>query len=302
MLPIPERNGQVDRFSNWRLFARVVEAGSFSAAARQLEITQPQVSKVVAALETELRVRLVERSARGLRVTAEGQRFYEQCRRVLRLQEEVVHDLPSGGPLRGPLRLSCPVGYGNLHVVPLLVRFLELHPQVELDLDLNDAFVDLVAQGFDLAVRIGGNSSSLYTVTEVARAEQALVAAPEYLDRRGEPTRPEQLSEHDCLLFSGLPSGNEWTFQGPLGEERIRVGGRYRVNNSAALAEAVLGGLGIAMTPLWMWRNQPRPLRILLQNYRLTSLPIQLVAPRARFRSARLLALHEFLTQGLSPG
>ncbi|WP_455384021.1 LysR family transcriptional regulator [Acidihalobacter prosperus] len=227
-------------------FARVVETGSFTAAARDLGVSTPVLSKRVAELERGLGARLLHRTTRRLSLTEAGSAFYEHCARVVEeagKAEEAVTRL-SEAP-RGLLRVTAPVAFGSSHVAPAVPEFLERHPEVQVDLELNDRIVDLAAEGFDLAIRLTGNPQPNLVARRLTSASRLVCAAPAYWLRRGKPRTPAELAHHNCILYGTAPGASEWFFNGPAGEERVRVSGNFRVNGSDALREAALGGLGV---------------------------------------------------------
>lgn len=227
-------------------FARVVEAGSFTAAARDLGISTPVLSKRVAELERGLGARLLHRTTRRLSLTEAGSAFYEHCARVVEeagKAEEAVARL-SDAP-RGLLRVTAPVAFGSSHVAAAVPEFLEHYPEVQIDLELDDRIVDLASEGFDLAIRLTGNPQPNLVARRLATASRLVCAAPVYWRRHGKPRTPAELARHNCILYGSAPGAGEWFFNGPAGEERVRVGGNFRVNGSDALREAALGGLGV---------------------------------------------------------
>ncbi len=227
-------------------FARVVEAGSFTAAARDLGISTPVLSKRIAALERGLGAQLLHRTTRKLSLTEAGSAFYEHCARVVEeagKAEESVARL-SEAP-RGLLRVTAPVAFGSSHVAPVVPAFLERYPEVQVDLELNDRIVDLAADGFDLAIRLTGNPQPNLVARRLTTTSRLVCAAPAYWRRHGKPRTPAELARHNCILYGAAPGASEWFFNGPDGEERVRVGGNFRVNGSDALREAALGGLGV---------------------------------------------------------
>ncbi len=232
------------------LFARVVEAGSFTGAARDLAISKSAVSKQISRLEDRLGVRLLNRSTRRLSLTEAGAAFHEGCRRVANeaaAAERTVSRLASGP--RGELRVNAPMSFGIRHLGPCLADFLQHYPELTIDLTLNDRQVDLVEEGLDIAVRIGVLADSSLIAKRLAPSHRVVVAAPAYLAERGRPERPEQLADHACLRYSYQAAGREWRFRGPDGERRVRTKGPLAVNNGDVLRAAALDGLGVALLP-----------------------------------------------------
>ncbi|SME97971.1 DNA-binding transcriptional regulator, LysR family [Tistlia consotensis] len=249
-----------DHLAAMAVFAQVVESGGFSLAGRQLGLSKSAVSKAVARLEDHLGTRLINRTTRKLSLTEAGRSFYEGCRRMLAEAEAaeraVTHltDAP-----RGVLRLNAPMSFGVRHLSPCLGEFMGGYPELEIDLTLEDRRVDLVEEGYDLAIRIGVMPDSSLVARRLGPNPRVICAAPAYLERRGVPTRPEALSGHDCLLYHYQTSGDSWRLRPRRapdgsggGEVTVRVKGRLKVNNGDSLREAALAGLGIAHLPAFI--------------------------------------------------
>ena len=232
------------------LFARVVEAGSFTGAAAQLGLSKSAVSKQVSRLEDRLGARLMNRTTRRLSLTEAGQAFYEGCQKVVAEAEAAAQAVThlAAAP-RGVLRVNAPMSFGVLHVAPALPALLEACPELSLDLTLNDRRVDLVEEGYDLAIRIGALGDSSLIARRLAPSHRVLCAAPTYLAKRGRPEAPEDLAAHECLVYSYQAAGQAWHLSGPAGEKRVKIAGRLKVNNGDALLAAALTGLGIAFLP-----------------------------------------------------
>lgn len=232
------------------LFARVVEAGSFTAAATKLGLSKSAVSKQVSRLEQRLGVRLMNRTTRSLSLTEAGQAFYEGCQKVVaeaEAAEQAVTHLAAAP--RGVLRVNAPMSFGVLHVAPALPELLRACPELSIDLTLNDRQVDLVEEGYDLAIRIGALADSSLVARRLAPSHRILCAAPSYLTARRRPAAPEDLAGAECLVYSYQAAGQEWRLSGPAGEKRVRIAGRLKVNNGDALLAAALDGQGIAFLP-----------------------------------------------------
>lgn len=233
------------------LFARVVDAGSFSGAARRMNASKSRVSKAVARLERALGARLLNRSTRRLSLTEPGAAFYRHCSRIVQeaaLAKQVVSEHQAMP--RGLLKLSAPVVFGSLHVAPALPAFLERYPEVRIDMSLSDRAVDLVQDGFDLAISITHEPPPALVARKIATAPRVLCAAPGYLER-GEPRAPEDLASHNCLT-NGESS---WRLRGREGEVAVPIAGTLRVDDDEALWHAVRGGLGLALLPLFLVRE-----------------------------------------------
>ncbi|WP_082541680.1 MULTISPECIES: LysR family transcriptional regulator [unclassified Rhizobacter] len=266
-------------------FVRAVETGSFSATARELGIGQPNVSRHIGSLESHLGLRLLHRTTRKLSPTIEGERYYIEARRALDTIAEAESVARGEDEPRGLLRVSCSMVVGLLHVQPLIAPLLMRHPQLEVELHLSDEYVDLVAERFDLAVRVGALKSSMLVARQVGVSERAVFASTEYLERRGEPATPRDLMLHDCILNTRLPTGGLWPF---LGEE-VTVQGRYRLNNHEAIVSAVRQGVGIGLAPAWVFEEDLRAGRVkaLLPHHPLPAGDVHLVYPDRRLIAKR---------------
>lgn len=298
----------MDRLQAMQTFVRVVEAGSFSAVARETGTTQGAVSKQVAALEAALEVRLLSRTTRSLALTEDGERYFEQARRLVSEIAEAESELRRGHrQLTGWLRIAASVAYGQLKLMPLVQAFQAAHESVRIDLRLHDDFIDLVEQGIDVAVRIGELSDSSLVARRVGFTNRALVAHRDHLralpSGLGPPRVPDDLLRHCCIVYTGLATRNAWAFTAgpgaaePVGTERvIRVQGRFQANSSIIMREAVLRGMGLSYSPLWLFEREiaSGEVQVLLADWQATPLPIHLVAPPARREAAKVRAFMEF--------
>lgn len=288
----------MDLLGAMRGFVRVVETGSFSAAARDLGMTQPAVSKQIAWLEARLGSRLVERSTRKLAFTGEALQYYEKALAVLDAVEDAERGIRRGrSEISGTLRAGCPVGFGRAQVVPRLKALLARHPQLRIDLRMSDGFADLVEEGLDVAIRVGEIEEAGFIARRLGTTHRVVVASPDYLRRRGLPRTPAELAHHDCVVYSGLAARNDWRFEGDAGAVAVRVQGRLETSSSEGVREAVLAGMGIGLLPVWLIgpELQDRSLRALLPGYRAPSLPIHGISPVSRRYSAKVKALLEHL-------
>ncbi len=242
----------MDKFGAMRLYRRVVERGSFSAAARDLGLSNAAASKQVAALEAALGSRLLNRTTRRLAPTEAGRAYYE---RVVRLLDDLAEIEDAVGQLaaapRGRLRVNAPMSFGLSDLAPLLPAFLERCPDIAIDLVMNDRRVDLIEDGFDVALRIAAElDDSSLLARRIGQVGQLLCAAPSYLDRHGAPATPADLADHDCLLYSLARPLDELRFvTADGGEQRVKVRGRLHANNGDALRPAAVAGLGLWPTP-----------------------------------------------------
>jgi DNA-binding transcriptional LysR family regulator len=292
----------VDKLNAMAIFVRVVERGSFSAVARELQTSQPTISKVLRALETELGGKLIARSTRKLSLTDEGQRYYAECRQILAAVDAAEHSFQSGREsIAGPLRIGSSVSFGRLQIAPRLPEFLMRHPEVQVDLQLSDQNQDLVSEGLDVTFRIGALNDSGLIARHVGTTYRITVAAPDYLARHGQPQTPQELSGHNCLLFNLLSSQNLWIYNKGARRHEVRIKGNAQSNNSEAIREMVLGGLGISLSPVWLFSEDLKAGRVLpiLQDYTAKSLPIYAVSPANRRQSARVKAFVDYMSRAL---
>jgi DNA-binding transcriptional LysR family regulator len=293
-----------DRLSGFVLFTTVVEAGSLTAAARELGLTKSAVSKALSRLEARLGARLVNRTTRRLGLTEAGEAFYGHCRRILaeaEAAEEEVGRLQAAP--RGRLRVNGPMSFGTAHLAPLLAAFMTRYPDLALDVVFNDRRVDLVEEGFDVAVRIGRLADSSLVARRLCDERHTLCAAPAYWDRRGRPSHPSELAQHDCLSYAYLSTGEQWRFDGPDGPVSVRIRGRMRSNNGEALAAAAISGEGVALLPSFVtWRHIAEGrLEIGLAGYEPPPMGVYAVWPPASQPPAKVRALVDFLAEHLGP-
>ncbi|MEM1349992.1 MAG: LysR family transcriptional regulator [Myxococcota bacterium] len=287
-----------------RAFTRVVELGTFSAAARDLRIRQSTVSKWVASLEDELGVQLLDRTTRTLAVTDAGRAFYENALNVLAAWEHAFAQARAERvDLAGKVRVSVPVVFGQLHITPLLPGWLGEHPALELEVVYSDRYVDLVEEGVDLAVRVGLPVDSEYRATLLARAGRVLVASPSLLRRTGIIEDPRQLESHSCLTHRGLDNRATWVFARD-GEElqRVAVRGRVSTNNSAALRDLAIAGFGFALLADWLVAPALRrgELVQILPEYALPAAPVRAIIASGRYVHPRVRLFIEYLREHLS--
>jgi DNA-binding transcriptional LysR family regulator len=279
-------------------FVHSVELGSLSGAARALGTTQPTVSKLVAGLERSLGVRLLRRTAAGLSLTEEGQRFHERSRRVLEDYGDAVADAREGiRQPRGLLRVSAPVTLGQRHLNAMALEFLGLYPDIELELVLDDRFIDPLEGRIDVSLRVGGTLPPDLVARRLGSWPRVLVASPEYIASRGKPRRPQDLLSHDYLRYAAGDDGV--LLDGPEGPVSVPVRSRYRVNNAVAMLDAVQGGAGISLQPTWMVAEllaQGRLVHVLGRHTGPAQEMHLLYAPR-RHQPQRVRVLVDFLAE-----
>jgi DNA-binding transcriptional LysR family regulator len=286
------------------IFARVVAAGSLSAAARDLGISPALVSRRLAALEGRLGVRLVNRTTRSLHLTVEGSRYYESCTRVLAEIEEADAEVSAGRiEPQGALKIALPASFGHQHVAPLVPRFATLYPKVQLALSLSDRSVSVMDEGFDLAVVIAQLADSSLAARKLAPNRRVVCASPAYLAAHGTPRSPEELAQHNCLVTDDFVS--TWEYKDSAGRPGIaRVQGRYASDNWEVLREWALAGLGIALKSTWdIYRQlQDGSLVALFPGYTFHSdVAIYAVYPHRRFLPAKTRVFIEYLAASFGP-
>ena len=302
----------MDRLAAMQTFVRVVESGSFSAVAREARATQSAVSKQVAALERALGAKLLSRTTRSLALTEAGERYFEQARRLVGEIAEAESVLRwDERQLSGWLRVAASVGYGRLKLLPLVKTFLAAHPEVKIDLRLNDGFIDLIEAGIDVAVRVGELADSSLVARRIATTQRALMASRKYM--RSLPTGvkaprvPEDLLRHNCIVYSELATQNAWSFTaGPdatvaVGTSvTIRAQGNLQTNSSEVIRAAVLSGMGIGYSPTWLFEGEMAAgeLQVLLPDWPAPPLPVHLVSPPQRRQTAKMLAFAQHVAAG----
>lgn len=285
----------MDRFLLMSCFARAVETGSFSAAARDLGLGQPNVSRHVAALEAHLRVRLLHRSTRRLSLTPEGERYYAEVRRILDAVDESESSLRDELAPSGSLRVACPTALAHAFVMPQVPAFLERYPGLSLDLQIQDRYVNLLDEGAELAIRIGHLEDSALRARRIGRFARVCVASRDYLARHGAPATPAALREHDCIVYTLLASQAAWQFR----DGEVAVSGRLRVNSPQAVQEAVLAGVGIAHGPRWLFEAglADGRLQLLLDEHAAPPVPIHLLYAANRLLSRRAIVFMDFVAE-----
>lgn len=299
---IPRRN-DVDRYQAMATFVRVVETGSFSAAARHLNVGQPAVSKTIAQLEDRLQVRLLIRSTHGLKPTEAGQRFFERARSAIREADEAeLAARGAGAGLSGCLRVSAATTFARLHIVPLLPRFLEQHPELEIDVILDDRVIDLVAEGVDLSLRMGTLADSTATARKLATGGRSVLATPAYFARAGEPKNPADLADHEAVVYGQTVS--VWSFSSGGTESSVAVRGRVRVSAAEGLRAAVLADMGVTIASDWMFAPElaSGAVRRVLTDWSLPSLDLWAVFPAGRMASAKAREFANFVETVMADG
>ncbi|PTM43521.1 LysR family transcriptional regulator [Bosea sp. 124] len=282
----------------FRTFIRTVEAGSFTAVARELNSSQPTVSRQIALLEDHLGCLLFQRTTRALTLTDDGRVFYDHAQRTVEAAAEAESAVGRRkGKPSGTLRLACAGVFGRLHVIPRLPRFRARYPDIEIALTMNDGFSDLVEEGIDLAIRVGETTDASLISRRIATSRRVLVATPEYLACHDAPRHPADLAGHDCIVYDRLLTGARWHFASSEGQISVAVAGPVHVNNTEAVRACVLQGLGIGYTPIWHFIDgeiENGRLVVLLRDFEPPPQPISAVYPSRRFLPPKVRAAIDY--------
>lgn len=291
----------MDRLRLIETFVRVVDSGSFSAVAREERTTQSAISKQVKALEAQVGTRLLVRSTRSQSLTEAGQLYIERCRQVLdALEDARIEVHRAEHEIAGALRVAAPVAFGRMHLIPRLPAFYARFPKIRIQLQLEDGFTDLVADGIDVTFRVGELRDSRLVARRIGTAHRAVLAAPSYLARHGEPQHPDELTQHNCLVYTGLATLNEWLFTNAQGRSHaVRVAGNFETNSSEGLHQATLDGIGIAYVTAWNFGHDLRAGRVrpILPAYRAMPLPLNVVYQPARRPSLKVKAFVDYFAE-----
>ena len=295
----------MDRLATMEAFVKVAETKSFSEAARRLRSSKSLVSRQISALEADLGVRLLQRTTRSLTLTEEGRAYHAEVTRIL-ADIEVANAAVTQSKVapRGRLRVSAPMSFGILHLAPILPRFLARFPEVELDLSLNDRYVDLIDEGFDLSIRVGRLAESSLVARRVAPFRMILCASPDYLGRHGTPKAPEALKQHQCLCYSTNSLTPEWRLQKPDGSPwPVQIAGHLHANNGDVLRVAAIEGAGIAYLPSFIVGAdlQAATLVSLMPEFVPQDAAIYAVYPNSRHLSPKVRAFIDFMLEVFGP-
>ncbi|MGQ5524579.1 LysR family transcriptional regulator [Chitinimonas sp. PSY-7] len=291
-----------------RVFVRCVERGSFSAVAREFDTTQPNISKMVAALETHLGGKLFVRAAQGVRLSLEGQQYYSEIKEVVDALARAEENFgQTRSVVSGLVRLSASQAFARLQILPHLPTLMARYPQLQVDLQLNDRLVDLVEENIDIAFRLGNLKDSALLARRLGSSKRVTVATPGYLHKFGIPRTPAELAEHECIFFDQPNSTRSWTYfpSTPGGSTtktnrprpiQVRIAGHFQTNSPEAVRQAVLGGLGIAQVSAWMVGAdvQAGRLCLLLEDYAIAETPIHAVFTQNSRNSAKIRAVIDF--------
>ncbi len=292
----------MDKLNAMQTFVRVAELGSLSAAARDLGLTQPAVSQQIAGLEQQLRAQLLFRSTRAVTLTDAGAGYYRQIKPILAAvgeAEEVLHG--QNLRLQGALRIHAPTGFGQQHLTPLAISFQQQHPELNIELLLDDRRADVIGEGIDVAIRFGELSSPGTVARRLGELQRILVASPAYLAAQGEPQTLAELATHPHIRYSGLSDADTLTLIGPHGPEMVELRPVFRANNTFSLLAAIESGLGIggAQRPLIGQQLASGILVPILPAWRYPPMALHAVYPTARFIPGKVRAWVEYLLTAL---
>jgi DNA-binding transcriptional LysR family regulator len=290
----------MDKLTSIRAFTRVVQHGSFAAAARELRLSRSAVSKYVIELEQELGSQLLVRTTRSASPTENGHAYYERCIAILADLEEADRAVASlQSEPRGLLRVNAPMSFGTLHLGRAVADFMEKYPELQIQLVLSDQQIDPVQEGFDVTLRIADLPSSSLIARKIAPAARVVCAAPSYLARRGLPKHPSELRDHDCITYGYLATGNQWKLTGPDGDHWIQIPWTLCSNNGEVLRDAVVKGRGIALLPTFIVGAdlQEGGLRSILTDYRAPEISVYAIYPQTRHLSVKVRVFIDFLIE-----
>lgn len=291
----------MDRFADMQMFVKLVETGSISGAADRLDIAKSAVSRRLAELETRLDVQLFQRTTRRMNLTDSGRSFYERCQRILAdVDEAELAVSQAHGALSGKLRVALPLSFGLLHLTPLINEFAADHPQLAFELDFNDRQIDLMQEGFDVAIRIARLADSSLIARRLAPIRHAVSASPAYLAQHGTPRTPADLAQHACLGYSNLANPGVWTFQDRHGAPgSVEVPITLKANNGDFLCQAAIAGQGVVMHPTFYLAESIRSGKLvpILTDYQWPVLAAYAVYPPTRHLSTRVRAFVDFLAE-----
>lgn len=294
----------MDVMSSMAIFRRVVEAKSFSAVARETNMSQSTVSKHIAALEDRLGTKLLNRSTRSLQLTEAGQEYYHHCIRILNDFQEAEASIGKGKiKPTGTLRMSTSASFGRTFVLPNLNEFFDSYPDISIDLLFDDDYTDLLKDGIDLAIRIGPLKDSSLIARKIGTSARIVVASPDYLVKHGRPKKPADLVKHQCLFYSLQKFPDIWYFHSTQqGDESIRVSGRLKASSPDAVCDAALEGMGIAILGEWYARQfiKQGRLKVIMPEYRPTTYDIHAVYPERRFVPQKVKRMISFLADKLA--
>jgi DNA-binding transcriptional LysR family regulator len=290
----------MDRLAAMEAFVLVVDTGSFSAAARRLNVGQPAVSKLVAQLEDRLGIKLLVRTTRGLTATEAGVTYYERARRCIEEADEAeLAARGAGSGLTGRLRVCAAVTFARIHLMPRIPEFLARHPELEMEIVLDDRNIDLVQEGIDVALRMGRLADSTLTARRIASGRQVVLGSSTYFARVGEPAAPGDLIAYEAVIYAQKGGGADWTFQREGAEIAVTLKGRLRVSAAEGVRAAVLANAGIAISSEWMFAPEiaDGTVKVVLQDWQLPRIDLSAVFPAGRTATAKARTFTEFVEE-----
>jgi DNA-binding transcriptional LysR family regulator len=291
----------MDRLAAMEAFVLVVDSGSFSAAARRLDVGQPAVSKLVAQLEDRLGVKLLVRTTHGLTATEEGLNYYERARRSLQEAEEAeLAARRAGSGLFGRLRVTAAVTFARIHLMPRLPEFLARHPDLEVDILLDDRNIDLVQEGIDVALRMGRRlADSSLTARRIASGRHAVLGTAAYFARAGEPAAPADLPAHEAVIYAVGGAGSLWTFRRNGAELEVTLKGRLRVSAAEGVRAAVLADAGLSIVSEWMFAPEiaDGTVKTVLADWELPPIDLWAVFPAGRSATTKARTFASFVEE-----
>jgi len=292
-----------DRLNQLSLFVRTVQTGSFSKAAREFGLSQPSVSRAIASLEARLGVTLLQRTTRRLTTTVVGQALVLSAREALAAIDDAESAARGADRLSGVLRVSLPTAFGVRQIIPRLPGFLALQPGLKIELMMSDRYEDLVAEGADLALRLGNQPDSSFLTRKLASTARIVVASPEYLQRRGFPALIAELADHDCLGGPADAAREVWTFRRGGKPEDVSIDVLVRTGSGSGVVACAVAGLGIAMASTWMCGQELQDGRLvrILADYALEPVDAYVVFSSGRQPSRKARAFSDYLSAVLNP-
>jgi len=290
----------MDRIDCLRAFVRTLEGGSFSAAAKELGIGQPAVSKRIAMLESEFGTQLFSRTTRTLKPTAEAHRVYDLARQILDRFDMARASAVEAAPRpTGTLRIGVPSSFGRRYMMPIIAEYVRLYPEVRVDIRFSERFVNLVEEGIELALRIGHLEASTLVARRLGTVQRYLVATPTYLHGRPMPRTPDDLGSHQCIVYSRMSPAHQWAFESEHGRHVASINGPIHVDDADAMQEATMQHLGIAILPDWNAADGLRSgeLEHVLPDYTIAALPLHAVYPETDWMSLRARSFLDLLVE-----
>lgn len=295
----------MDQLSAMRAFVRVVQTGSFSATGREMNTSQTTISKKVAALEKKIGVKLLARSSRDHALTPAGAKYYQTCVDILgELDEAEAEARSEVASPQGTIRISAPVAFGRILLAPIMAEFFQRYPDIKVDLQLSDQHTDLISDGIDVAIRAKQLEDSTLIARHLFDNPMLVLAAPSYLQQHGEPKNPEDLKQHNCLVYSRMKDINVWRFTKQNQKHAIAVNGNFQSDNGDVLLEVALTGMGIVILPIWMVEHHLKEgqLTQLMSDYTGQNLPFNAVYLQSRYTPLKVRCLIDYLKEKLPNG